>query len=236
MPKTALITGGTRGLGLAIAERLLHDGYDVVVNYAHDDAQAERAVDHLRAIRRGVSAVRADVTQSEDVRDLVRAHGAVDVLVNNVGAFAYTPFLETSLDEWQAVLSSSLTTTFLCCRELIPRMKERGQGAVVNVAALNADVMRTYPNTLPYAIAKTGVVMLTRTLAKLAGPWGIRVNAVAPGFIEAADYPAQDPARTIPLGRAARPQEIAAVVSFLVSDDASYVTGAVVNVHGGALL
>ena len=238
--KRALITGGTANLGLAIAQRFAADGYDLVLNYTHNAIRAEGIRPLLEGSGVSVRLVRADVTQPEDVSRLFHeaaAGGSIDVLVNNVGGFLFKPFLDTSLGEWEQVLSSNLTSAMLCCREVLPGMRDRGSGSIVNIASMHAERLRATPNTLPYAIAKSGVVALTKTLAKTEGPYGIRVNTVCPGFLDTEDSHNPPGAESrIPLRRFGRPEEIAAIVAFLASDDASYVTGAVLNAHGGALL
>jgi len=240
MPSTprALITGGTRGIGRAIAEELAIRGHEVILNYAHDDATAAAAVD--RVGRRGrASAAKADVGDEGAVERMMANlldSGPIDLLVNNVGDFLFKPFLETDLAEWNAILRSNLTSAVLTCRAVLPHMRQRKTGQIVNIASMNAEVLRAKPNTLPYAIANAGIVLLTKTLAATEGRFGIRVNAVCPGFVETGDYPPENGLRTIPLGRLARETEIAQAVVFLASNDASYVTGAVLNAHGGAFL
>lgn len=238
--KRALITGSTRNLGLAIAQRLATDGLHVILNYARDTERAETALSLLQAEFPPTRLIHADVTSAADVSRLFREaseDGPIDVLINNMGRFQSKPFLETSQKEWDEMLATNLMSAVLCCREALPAMRKRGSGTIVNIASLHADVLRATPNTLPYAIGKSGVVALTKTLAKTEGPHGIRVNAVCPGFVstEGGHNPPGITAR-IPLRRLAQPEEIAAAVAFLVSDEAGYVSGAVLNAHGGALL
>ena len=238
-PRRALITGSTRDIGLAIAERLAQDGYAPILNHAHDAEQAADALESLRALCPQAELIRADVTRESDVERMIEeatSNGPVDLLVNNVGAFLLKPFLETSLDEWNSILASNLASTFLCCRGILPMMRMRGQGQIINIASMNAAQQRAVPNTLPYAIAKAGVTLLTKTLAKTEGPYGIRVNAVSPGFVDTGANLPPNAASKVPLGRIARPEEIAFAVSFLASDEAAYFTGSVLDVHGGALL
>ncbi len=237
--RRALITGSTRNIGLAVALRLAQDGYTPVLNYARNDEQASHALEAVRAIRADAELIRADVTKESDVARMAEkavARGPIDLLVNNVGAFLWKPLLETSPDEWNHVLSTNLIAAFLCCKALLPAMRERGAGSIVNIATMHAGRRRATPNTLPYAVAKAGVGLLTRTLAKTEGPYGIRVNAVSPGFVDTGENLPPGAASKVPLGRIAEPAEIAAVVAFLASDEASYVTGTILDVHGGALL
>jgi len=238
--KRALVSGSTRNLGLAIAHRLASDGFDVILNHSSETEHAEAARSLVREVNPAVRLIRADVTKAADVSRLFReasAGGPMDVLVNNVGRFLFKPFLETTQQEWSEVLASNLLSTVLCCQEVLPAMRERRTGCIVNIASMHADTIRATPNTLPYAIGKSGVVALTKTLAKSEGSYGIRVNAVAPGFVETeGGHNPAGIADRIPLRRLARPSEIAAVVAFLVSAEASYVTGAILNAHGGALL
>jgi 3-oxoacyl-[acyl-carrier protein] reductase len=237
--RRTLITGSTRNIGLAIAERLAADGFVPILNYARDENRAERALAAIRALRPEAKAIRADVTRESDVTRMIEeavADGPIDLLVNNVGAFLWRPLLETSLDDWDRMIAANLTATFLCCRAMLPRMRERGRGAIINVASMHAERSHATPNTLPYAIAKAGVARLTKTLAKTEGRHGIRVNAISPGYVDTGANLPPDAASKVPLGRIAAPEEIAAAVSFLASDEASHVTGTILDVHGGALL
>ncbi len=234
--RRAVITGGTRGIGLAVAERLSREGYLLVLNYAHDESQAETA---RKALGGEALLMKADVTTEEGALRLVReaaAGGPVHLLVNSVGDFLYKPLLETTLEEWEAVMRSNLTTAFLCSKAVIPHMRARGGGTIINIGMMHAGILRAVPHTVPYTIAKTGIVILTKSLAKSEGRYGIRVNAVNPGFIASGSHPPREGSPEIPLGRLGTPEEVAAAVAFLASDEASYITGAILDVHGGALL
>jgi len=241
--RTALVTGSTRGIGRAIALRLAKDGYAVVLNHASDHG-AEEACEEIRRAGGTVHAVRADVSEPDECRRLVRssygAVGPLDVLVNNVGPFLERPLAETSDDDWRLMQDGNLGSAFWCCREALPAMRERGRGAIVNIGALNAEISPGMTHEAPaYFVAKTALMMMTRTLSRSEGPYGIRVNAVSPGFIETESYKdwSDDEQRRwrslIPLGRFGRPEEVADAVSFLVSDRAAYVSGAILTVHGG---
>lgn len=231
----ALVTGGTRGIGKAIALRLAADGYVTIVSYLAN----ERAAGRMHA--RGIAAIRADVSQSDEaealVREVLRLYRRIDVLVNNVGPLVYKGWLETGPEEWRAQFEGNLHSAFYCARIAAPAMRKRGVGAIVNIGSPAAQVVRGVPGATAYAIAKTGVLMFTKTLARTEGKHGIRVNAVSPGYIRTADYPppedAPDMIRQVPLGRLGRPAEVAEAVAWLVSPAAAYVNGAVIDVGGG---
>ena len=229
----ALVTGSTRGIGLSIAQKLALSGYGVILNYAYDKHRAEEASFQLRKLSPSVSVIRADVTDEEDVRRLIAEAEPLDLLVNNVGDFLYKPLIETTKAEWDSIIASNLTSAFLCCREAIRSMRERKRGLIINIASMNAGIIRSTPNTLPYAIANAGIISLTKTLARTEGRFGIRVNAVSPGFVASSEHTPLDAMDRIPLRRLARAEEIADAVLFLASDRASYITGAVLDVHGG---
>ena len=238
-PRRALITGGTRGIGRAIAEALGREGYRVVLNYRSDEKSAGECLDQLTQMGIHAEAARADVRDERQVRKLVAtavSAGPIDVWVNNVGSFQFKPFADTSLAEWKAVLDSNLTSAFLCSREILPHMRDQGHGVLIQIASMHAEVARATPNTLPYAIAKSGVILLTKSLARTEAQYGIRVNAVCPGYVEGGDHTPSGIGGKIPLGRTAFPREVAEAVAFLASERAEYITGAALNVHGGALL
>jgi NAD(P)-dependent dehydrogenase (short-subunit alcohol dehydrogenase family) len=239
--KVAIVTGAARGIGFAIAKRLSQAGARVVVADI-DEESAEAAVRRLR--EGGVEAVEAvaDVTKPEEVGAMVEraidAFGKLDVLVNNAGITGRDSSLSKITDQdWERVLKLNLTATFYCCRAAIPRMREQRSGAVVNVASISGK--EGNPNMIPYSVSKAGVICLTKALAREVIHDGVRVNCVAPAVIETPLLDQLQPeaieymTSKVPMGRMGRAEEVAAVVHFLASDDASFVTGQCYDVSGG---
>jgi 3-oxoacyl-[acyl-carrier protein] reductase len=242
--KVALVTGAGRGLGRAIAKALAQEGASLVLGYWQSEQGAREAAED--AVRFGVRAlpVRADLSRASDVRALFgaaqRTFGGIDILVNNAGIFSQTPLAEITEAHWDQVLGVNLKATFLCAQAAAPMMAARGGGAIVNLASGGGLAPRPgYPTSAAYAASKAAVVMLTRHLALDLAPH-VRVNAVAPGIIES--RPGWDDATRKRLGAAAllgrvgTPEAIANAVVFLVSDDASSITGHTLNVDGGVVL
>ena len=239
--RSAIVTGAARGIGFAIAERLSQAGARVVVADV-DGEGAKAAIERLR--EGGGEAVEAvaDITKAGEVEAMVgraiEAFGGLDVLVNNAGITGRDAALSEITDEdWERVLRLNLTATFYCCRAAIPHMRERGSGAVVNVASISGK--EGNPNMIPYSVSKAGVICLTKALAKEVIDDGVRVNCVAPAVIETPLLEQLRPeaieymTTKIPMGRMGKPEEVAAVVHFLASDDASFVTGQCYDVSGG---
>ena len=239
--RVAIVTGAARGIGFAIAERLSRAGARVVVADV-DEKGAFAAAGRLREGGGEAMEVVADITKPEQVGAMVEraidAFGKLDVLVNNAGITGRDAALSEITDEdWEQVLKLNLTATFYCCRAAIARMREQRSGAVINVASISGK--EGNPNLIPYSVSKAGVICLTKALAKEVIHDGVRVNCVAPAVIET---PLLDQLRPeaieymttkIPMGRMGKPEEVAAVVHFLASDDASFVTGQCYDVSGG---
>jgi 3-oxoacyl-[acyl-carrier protein] reductase len=231
---TALVTGSSGGIGRGIVLALAQLGHDVAVHY-------NRSADAAEETRRDAAAlgVRA-ITLQGDLTDMPRAAavvgeahaalGDLEVLVNNVGNYVYAPLDELRLDQWRDVLASNLDATFATCHAAVPLMRARGGGRIVNLGYAGSSNLVARPNLVAYAIAKTGVVQLTRALARSEAANGITANVVAPGVIENS---VTMPVAEIPAGRVGRIDELAAAVRYLVSDDAAYVTGQVIEVAGG---
>ena len=238
--RVALVTGGTRNIGLAIALGLAEDGFTPIVTYRRNREAAAAALDRLRSVSSDALAIQADVTAPAAVENLMRLisdqFGRLDVLVNNVGPFLARSALETSIAEWRMILDGNLSSAFYCSRAALPLMRQQRHGVIINMGSLNVELARGAPNVVAYNAAKVGLVVLTRSLARSEGPYGIRVNMINPGFIETdntTEADRQDLPPIIPLRRLGQPADIAAAVRYLVSDEAAYITGAVINVSGG---
>jgi 3-oxoacyl-[acyl-carrier protein] reductase len=241
--RVALVTGGGKGIGKAIALALGRSGVVVMVNYRSGRAGALKVAEEIRAAGSEASVVRADVSTpggaKKAVETTTRTMGRMDVLVNNVGEFLYRPVLKVRPEEWKGVIESNLNSVFYCSRQAIPQMKKRGWGRIVNIGVAGCDNIRAFPNTAPYNVAKTGALILTKTLAKELAPFGVTVNLIAPGLVDTGAHSTREIRRAekaLPMRRAATSEEIAHVVLFLVSDDASYVTGSCIPLSGGWLL
>ncbi len=236
--RTALVTGAARGIGLAITERLLGEGARVAL--VDVDAGALKAT--ARRLGDRATAVVADVTIPADVERAVHAvgerWGRLDIVVNNAGITGRSyPIIELTDDDWHRVIACDLTSVFLVCRAAMRVMLAAGRGRIINIASIAGK--EGNPTLVPYSAAKAGVIGLTKALAKEVATRGISVNAVAPAVIET-DILKQMTKETvdmlvakIPMGRVGQPQEVAALVAWLASDECSFSTGAVYDLSGG---
>ncbi|MBI5305835.1 MAG: SDR family oxidoreductase [Chloroflexi bacterium] len=238
--RVAIITGSGKGIGRGIATRLAADGMTVVVNYQKDTASAQETLALVRAHAPRSIVVQADVATADGAKALIdqtlAAFGRVDILVNNAGPFLVKSICDTEVDEWRRVIDGNLSSTFYCMKYILPAMREQKTGHIVNLGSLNAETVRGAPTTTAYNAAKTGVVVLTKSVARSEARYGIRCNLVSPGFIETyatTEADRRELPSLIPLGTLGTAEDIAEMVAFLVSDKARYITGAVINVHGG---
>ena len=242
--KTVLVTGAASGIGRAIATAFAGSGANVVINHLKREAEAQITAGQVMAAGGQALPVEADVTEPLEIKAMVeqaRARfGAIDVLVNNAGIVLVKPFLETTVQEWQQVIDTDLTSVFHCCRAVIPGMLAQGGGCVINITSELAYLGRDRYSA--YTAAKGGVLTLTRSLAREFAP-AIRVNAVAPGPTDtemlASELTSQDLYEKeidIPVRRIGKPEEIAYSAVFLASDQAGFYCGDVLSPNGGALM
>lgn len=238
--RVAIVTGSGKGIGRAIAERLARDGYRVVINYRRDAASAHEALTIVQAASPESVTIQADVATPHGARELIdQAHmqfGRLDVLVNNAGPFLAKPVFETTVEEWQEIVDGNLSSAFYCIKAALPILRAQKSGHIINLGSLNAENARGAPTTVAYNVAKTGLVVLTKSLARSEARHGIRCNIINPGFIETyatSDSDKRELPSIIPLGALGHVDDISNLVAYLLSDAASYITGSVINVHGG---
>ena len=233
--RTALVTGSGKGIGREVLLSLADCGADVAVHYRTSGDAAEDVA--AAAAERGVEAttVRGDVTDEADVDGLFAAAeselGTVDVLMNNVGAFAPAHWEEVDVGTWRTVMETNLTATYLCSKRALPGMREQGWGRIVNVGYASSDRGLVSPKNFPYFVAKAGVLMFTRMLAADTSDDGITVNAVSPYVVENSDvFPDE-----LPRGRPASFEDVSQAVRFFLEDGSDYLSGVDVEVSGGWL-
>ena len=230
--KTALVTGGSRGIGAAIVRELARAGAEVVVGYRSGGSEAESIAGEI-----GGRAVQADVASADDAKRIVQEAGDVDLLVNNAGITRDGVLARMTDDDWRSVLETNLSSVFYTCRAVSRGMMKRRAGSIVNLSSI-VGLHGNWGQT-NYAASKGGIVAFTKSLAQELGSRGVRANVVAPGYIKTQltdaipDEAQQQMLGLTPLGRFGEPEDVARAVRFLCSDDAAFITGEVLVVGGG---
>jgi 3-oxoacyl-[acyl-carrier protein] reductase len=238
---TALVTGAARGIGKGIALALARAGCRVAVNDKSSDGSIERTVSEIESLGAKALAVPADVSVASDVTEMVRAvihrFDGLNILVNNAGIQTWKPLLEVTEAEWDAVIATNLKGCFLCTQAAALHMRGRGGGSIVNIGSGSNKL--AFPRLVAYTASRGGVEMFTKVAALELGPYGIRVNCVAPGATEVERTKLETPdyattwGRLAPLGRVATPDDIGQAVVFLASGESSFISGQTLWVDGG---
>ena len=238
--KLALITGASRGIGKACAIELAKAGYDIAVNFAGNEKKKKKTVDELKALGVQAEAFKFDVSNKEEaqkgVEAVIEKFGRIDVLVNNAGITRDGLFMRMSAENWDAVINTNLSSAFYVSQPVVKVMMKQRSGAIVNMSSVVG--VSGNAGQANYSAAKAGLIGLTKTLAKELGSRGIRVNAIAPGFINTDMTKDLDTSKFtdfIPLKRLGEPEDIAKAVKFLAADS-DYITGQVLEVDGGLII
>jgi 3-oxoacyl-[acyl-carrier protein] reductase len=238
--RVAVIAGGVRGVGRVLALLLARRGWRIAACYKQSEADASTLRSELQALEVQSLVVRADVSNPDAAQDLVRQveteFGPIDALINCVGSYHRLPLMQESIEGWHSMFDNNLHPVFYLCRAAAPGMIQRGWGRIVNFSIVNADQHTGQPFVTAHYIAKIGVLVLTRSLARILAPHGITVNAISPGFIDTGSVPSEELAqsfKSIPAGYLGNPDDVASAVTYLLSDEARYVNGANIQVSGG---
>lgn len=232
--RAAVVTGAAHGIGRRIALDLAAAGCDVAVHFRTSCVAAEAVRDEAEALGARSVALQADLADRAAARGLVAAAhdalGRLDILVNNVGNYLYAPWDSVSDEQWDDIVATNLTATLATCQAAVPLMRAQGYGRIVNLGYAGAGSLAARPDLLAYAVAKAGVLLVTRSIARAEAANGITANVVAPGVIETSET---QPLREIPAGRLGLVEEVSNSVLFLASPAAGYVTGQEIAVAGG---
>lgn len=243
MNKTALVTGGAKGIGAAICKALAQDGYRIALNYNNSYDCALKLKEELSPLTH-IEIFKSDVSDSAEVEEMFseieNVFGGVDILVNNAGISQQALFTDITDEMWQKMIGVNLTGAFNCCRRALPHMIKNKCGKIINITSMWGEVGASME--VHYSASKAGLIGLTKALAKEVGLSGVTVNAVSPGVIETdmmavfSEDVIAELAEETPMGVLGKPEDIASAVSFLASDKADFITGQVISVNGGFVI
>ncbi len=232
--KVILITGSTKELGKEICLALAEKGASIAIHYFRNRNLAEELEKKIREEGKKAAIFQTDLTNPKEVFTLVdrvkEKLGEIDILINNFGPAIYKPWAEVELEEWDYIIRANLYSAFYCSKAVLPGMRRKKWGRIINIGYNRAEQLVAFPNITPYAIAKTGLLILTRTMARTEAPYKITVNMVSPGLMEKGMKPNSF---EIPSGRLGCFKDIAEAIIFLISDKADYITGTNLIVAGG---
>lgn len=232
--RIALITGSSRGIGRDIALKLAEKTNAVAVHYHSQRQEAESVVETIRNMGGEGAVFQADLTEEKEagflIQEVIREFGKIDILVNNFGPILVKPWQEVTVEEWEDIFRSNFLSALFCIREALPNMCDRKWGRIINLGYSRVEQLVSFQTITPYAVAKTGLLILTRSVAVSEASSGITVNMVSPGLMEDGVLPANT---NIPAGRLGTFKDVSGAVQFLASEKAGYITGMNVVVAGG---
>lgn len=238
--RVAVITGGAKGIGRAIGLALVQEGWSIALCYRKSEKEATETLDVIKKKGARGMAVKCDVSDPKAAENFVKQvekeWGRIDALINGAGPYHRINLLEETIEGWHSMFDNNLHPIFYLSRSVADGMKARKWGRIINFSMANADQMVSQPQITAHYIAKVGILILTRSLAKLLGPYGITVNAISPGFINSGSAPEselQTMVKNIPAGYIGTTQDVVSVARFLLSDDARYINGANIQISGG---
>lgn len=230
--KVAVVTGAAKGLGAEVAKHLAIKGYVVVVHYRSSAQEAKKVLESISADSPSSVTLKADLKNEKDVQKLFdevqKKFKRVDVLVNNVGNFVFKKFGETSNEEFKDLIETNIYSTLYCSREALKVMRKQKSGHIINIGAVGAERLIIRENSTPYFLGKTGIYVLTKTMAWEEAKSGVHINMISPASLVSDIFEAKD----FPMGRSANYQDVLAAVDFLTSEDAYYINGANIEVAG----
>lgn len=233
MSKVAIVTGAAKGLGAYISEKLAGDGYTVVLHYNKSREEAEEVLGKIKGEAPGSIVVSADLKDEKQVEEMFNSvfskFEKIDLLVNNVGNFAFKPFNKTTNWEFKDLLESNIYSTLFCSRAVLTKMRQQKSGHIVNIGAVGAERMIIRENSMPYFLGKTGIYVLTKTMAWEEARHGVHINMISPASLVEDIFGKDD----FPMGRSASYSDVYKAIAFLTSDDAYYINGANIEVAGG---